>query len=338
MKVLVTGGAGYIGTHALLKLLDCGHDVLVVDNYCNSSPIALQRVRKLAGRDFESLQIDIRDTEQLTQAMLAFQPQAVIHFAGLKSICESIEQPLRYYSNNVEGSISLLKAMNKAACHNFIFSSSATVYGPPQYLPYDEQHPVNAATPYGSCKLMVEEILGDWCKSVPGAAAISLRYFNPVGAHNSGEIGEDPLGIPNNLMPCIAQTAVGKLAQLKVFGSDYKTRDGTGERDYIHVMDLAHAHVAALDYLEHCNGFDAFNIGTGKVVTVLELVKAFENSSGKDIPLEVVERRTGDLACVYADASKAGRLLNWSAELDVDAMCSDTWRWQSQNPQGYTDE
>ncbi|OOZ42467.1 UDP-glucose 4-epimerase GalE [Solemya elarraichensis gill symbiont] len=338
MKVLVTGGAGYIGTHTLLELLGCGHDVLVVDNYSNSSPIALQRVRKLAGRDFESLQIDIRDTEQLTEAMLEFQPQAVIHFAGLKAVGESVEQPLRYYSNNVDGSISLLLAMDKAAGHNFIFSSSATVYGAPQYLPYDEKHPVKAVNPYGSSKLMVEEILGDWCKSAPGTAAISLRYFNPVGAHTSGEIGEDPQGIPNNLMPCIAQTAVGRLPQLKVFGSDYDKRDGTGERDYIHVMDLARAHVAALDYLEQCNSFDAINIGTGKGLTVLELVKTFEQSSQQVIPLELVERRAGDLVSVYADASKASRLLNWSAELDVDAMCRDTWRWQSQNPQGYSGE
>lgn len=335
MKVFVTGGAGYIGSHTLVQLLAAGHDVCVFDNYCNSSPVALARVRQLTNRDMTVVEGDIRDPDTLTAAMVDFAPDAVIHFAGLKAVGESNEKPLLYYQTNVTGSANLLAAMDTANCRRIVFSSSATVYGEAQYLPFDEEHPIGPTNPYGRTKAMVEGIISDWVSVTPDASAVLLRYFNPVGAHESGRIGEDPQGIPNNLMPFVAQVAVGRRPKLSIFGNDYDTRDGTGERDYIHVVDLADAHLAALDYTGRAMGCEAINVGTGQGVTVKELVIAYRRASGRSIPLEIVPRRPGDVARSYAATAKAENLLHWRAALDVDAMCASSWRWQSDNPQGY---
>lgn len=335
MKVLVTGGAGYIGTHTLLQLLRERHEILVFDNYSNSSPQALQRVKQLTNADFEVCEGDIQDGAALHAAFEEFKPEAVIHFAGLKAVGESNEIPLEYYGQNVSGTIELLKAMQRHACRNIVFSSSATVYGTPQYLPYDEQHPLNPASPYGRTKYFIEEIIRDWTASWSDGSAVLLRYFNPVGADVSGRIGEDPFGIPNNLVPYIAQVAVGRLKQLQVFGDDYQTRDGTGERDYIHVEDLARAHLSAIEYAANTRGCEAINIGTGRSASVLEMVHAFERASGQAVPYSVGPRRDGDVAQMLSSVEKAQQLLGWSAKLDIDDMCQTTWNWQHNNPNGY---
>lgn len=337
MKVFVTGGAGYIGSHTLVQLLAAGHDVCVFDNYCNSSPVALARVRQLTNRDLTAVEGDICDVDALTGALTDFAPDAVIHFAGLKAVGESNEIPLRYYQNNVTGSMNLLAAMDATGCRRIVFSSSATVYGEAHYLPFDEAHPIAPTNPYGRTKAMVEEVIGDWARATPGASAVLLRYFNPVGAHESGRIGEDPRDIPNNLMPFVAQVAVGRRQALSIFGDDYDTRDGTGERDYIHVVDLAAAHLAALDYSGGALGCEAINVGTGQGITVKELVAAYGRASGKPIPFEIAPRRQGDIASSYAATDKARDLLNWQARLDVDSMCASSWRWQSGNPDGYSE-
>jgi UDP-glucose 4-epimerase len=335
LKVFVTGGAGYIGSHTLVRLLADGHDVCVFDNFSNSSQVSLSRVQQLANRDMTVVEGDICDSTSLTRSLIGFAPDAVMHFAGLKAVGESCAQPLRYYRNNVTGSANLLAAMDVAGCRRIVFSSSATVYGDAQYLPFDESHRIAPTNPYGRTKAVVEGIIADWTAATPDASAVLLRYFNPVGAHESSRTGEDPSDIPNNLMPFIAQVAVGQRARLSIFGGDYETRDGTGERDYIHVMDLALAHRAALDHSGRGAGCDAFNIGTGRGVTVKELVAAYERACGHSITTEIVDRRPGDVAVSYASTDKAYRLLNWKAHLDVDSMCRSSWDWQSANLRGY---
>lgn len=335
MRVVLTGGAGYIGTHTLVELLGLGHQVCVVDNFANSSPESLRRVRGISGQDFESVEADIRDTDAMRDILRNFQADAVIHFAGLKAVGEGEEKPVSYYDCNVGGTVSLLAAMDAAECRRIIFSSSATVYGDPDYLPLDEEHPCRPANVYGRTKYMAEQILSDWCRARPGTSTVLLRYFNPVGAHESGRIGEDPQGIPNNLVPFIAQVAVGRREKLAVFGDDYDTRDGTGLRDYIHVVDLARAHVAALTYAAAHEGTEVFNIGTGDGVTVKEMLAAYSQACGRDLPYAIVPRRPGDIAACYADSSKAARLLGWTAKYDLEAMCGSSWNWQSNNPEGY---
>ena len=333
MRVLVTGGAGYIGSHTLVELLAAGHEAMVIDNLCNGHEEALSRVKQLANKDFGFVKGDIRERDALDKAFSEFNPEAVIHFAGLKAVGESVAQPLTYYENNVAGSVELLKAMDKHGCKKIVFSSSATVYGTPEYLPLDEDHPVSPVNPYGQTKLMVENILKDWAHS--GRSATALRYFNPVGAHVSGRIGEDPHGIPNNLMPYIAQVAIGKLEALQIFGDDYETRDGTGERDYIHVTDLAKAHLAALDAMLGQSGFEVYNIGTGTGATVKELLAAYETACGHKLAFEVTGRRSGDVASSVASPKKANKRLHWVANLSIDEATSSSWQWQSQNPDGY---
>jgi len=335
MRILVTGGAGYIGTHTLLGLLGARHEVCVLDNYANSSPEALARVRLLSNASFTEVNADIRDQSALQTAFRDFKPEGVIHFAGLKAVGESSQKPVMYYDHNIQGTLALLKMMDAHGCHQIVFSSSATVYGAPHYLPFDEAHPCAPTNPYGRTKYFVEEIIRDWSAATPEASAVLLRYFNPVGAHASGRIGEDPNDIPNNLMPFVAQVAVGRRARLQVFGNDYDTVDGTGLRDYIHVSDLARAHVAALDYSASNRGVEAINIGTGQGATVLEVVKAFEAASGRNIPYEIAPRRTGDIAASLANPAKAKALLGWAARYSLADMCESTWHWQSQNPGGY---
>ena len=347
-KILVTGGAGYIGSHTCIALHQAGYDIVVYDNLSNSSREAINRVSTLIGQPIEFIEGDIRDTELLKQVFAEHPFFGVIHFAGLKAVGESVAKPLLYYNNNVSGSITLLEAMAEANVKNLVFSSSATVYGDPEVLPIDETSPRSCTTPYGQSKLTVEHILEDLAATNDGWNLIPLRYFNPVGAHPSGQIGEDPNDIPNNLMPYISQVAVGKLEKLSIFGNDYPTVDGTGVRDFIHVTDLAQGHVAALNYLEkqvdlkqtssdkHCSiGFLAINLGTGKGTSVLELVTAFSKVSGQDIPYQFDARRAGDIASCYASADKAKELLGWEAKLSITEMCQDTWRWQSMNPNGY---
>lgn len=335
MRVLVTGGAGYIGSHTLLELMAQGHDVCVLDNYSNATPEVLTRVRALSNGTVADYTGDVRDPAMLDKVMQAFQPDAVVHFAGLKAVGESTEKPLLYYDVNVAGTLALLHAMDRAGCKKLIFSSSATVYGDPVYLPYDEAHPTNPSSVYGQTKLMAEQMLTDWTKAQTGASAVLLRYFNPVGAHSSARIGEDPQDIPNNLMPFIAQVAVGKRDALTVFGDDFDTPDGTGLRDYIHVADLARAHVAALDYADTHTGARPFNIGTGESYSVRDMVAAFERSSGLKIPTKQAGRRAGDIAAMQADASRAKAELGWQSEHSLDDMTASTWAWQSANPNGY---
>jgi UDP-glucose 4-epimerase len=335
MRILVTGGAGYIGSHTLLQVLRAQHEVLVFDNFSNSSPESLLRVKQLTNADFEIFEGDIQNASRLSEAFSSFTPEAVIHFAGVKAVGESIEKPLEYYAQNVTGSIELLKAMQRFECRRIVFSSSATVYGKALYLPYDEDHPLQPTNPYGRTKYFIEEIIRDWTAAWKEASAVSLRYFNPVGADSSGRIGEDPNGIPNNLVPYIAQVAVGRLAQLNVFGKDYETRDGTGERDYIHVEDLARAHVAAIEFAAKRNGCEAINLGTGQGATVLEMVSAFERASSRTVPYKISPRREGDVARSLAAVAKAERLLGWKAKLGIDDMCNSTWYWQLNNPNGF---
>ena len=342
-KILVTGGAGYIGSHTCIALHQAGYDVVAYDNLSNSSHESINRVSTLIGKQLEFVKGDIRDTESLRQVFLSNQFFGVIHFAGLKSVGESVAKPLLYYNNNVSGTITLLEIMAEYNVKNLVFSSSATVYGDPESLPIDETSPRSCTNPYGQSKLAVEHILEDLAVSDASWNLIPLRYFNPVGAHTSGQIGEDPNGIPNNLMPYISQVAVGKLEKLSIFGKDYPTIDGTGVRDFIHVTDLAQGHVAALNYLESQTttakkdsiGFLPINLGTGKGTSVLELVAAFTKVSGQPIPYQFADRRDGDIASCYASADKAKNLLGWQAKLSVTEMCQDTWRWQSMNPNGY---
>ena len=335
--ILVTGGAGYIGSHTLVELASAGVDFVVLDNLCNSSFVSLQRVQAISGKSVEFLQGDIRDADLLQQVFTRYPISAVVHFAGLKAVGESVAQPLRYYDNNVHGSQVLLKAMADASVFNIVFSSSATVYGDPAEMPISECCPVGRPTnPYGRSKLMVEDILRDLALSDPLWRVAVLRYFNPVGAHASGSIGEDPNGIPNNLLPFITQVAVGKLPQLSVFGDDYPTHDGTGVRDYIHVVDLAQGHVAALRYLQEHAGVHTWNLGTGQGYSVLDMIKAFETASGVTVPYRTVDRRTGDIAICYSDPKKAWVELGWKAKRDLSAMMKDAWRWQKMNPDGYS--
>ncbi len=333
--IMVTGGAGYIGTHICVELLAAGHDVVVFDNFSNSQPESLQRVEQISGRKVTLVQGDIRDGESLAAALTQYAVKAVIHCAGLKAVGESVEQPLSYYDNNVVGTLRLLEAMRKAGTNTLVFSSSATVYGEPQYLPLTEAHPLSATNPYGRSKLMIEDMLRDLFRSDPSWRIGILRYFNPVGAHASGKIGENPRGVPNNLLPFVAQVAVGQRAALNVWGDDYDTPDGTGVRDYIHVVDLADGHLKALEYLQTQGGLLTVNLGTGIGYSVLDMVKAFAEASGKPVPYQVMPRRAGDVAACYAEPSEALRLLGWRAERGLEAMCADAWRWQSGNPNGF---
>jgi UDP-glucose 4-epimerase len=334
-KVLVTGGAGYIGSHACVALMEAGHAVVVVDNLCNSSRVALQRLEKICGQAPVYVSGDIRDRECLDRIFHEHQISSVLHFAGLKAVGESVSQPLQYYQNNVAGSLVLLGAMQQAGVNKLVFSSSATVYGDPASVPIREDFALAPTSPYGRTKLMIESILADWHAANPDWSIARLRYFNPVGAHPSGLIGEDPQGVPNNLMPYIAQVAVGQRERLFVFGDDYATADGTGVRDYIHVMDLVEGHVVALDYISRRSGLLTVNLGTGNGVSVLEMVAAFERASGQPVPYQIVDRRPGDIATCWADPGLAQQLLQWKASRNLAQMCEDTWRWQSGNPRGY---
>jgi UDP-glucose 4-epimerase len=335
MRVLVTGGAGYIGSHTVVELLAQGHQVAIVDNYANASPEVLNRIRSLSNGDLADHMADVRDTAALTAITTAFRPQAVIHFAGLKAVGESQQRPVDYYDVNVTGTLSVLRAMAAADCTRIIFSSSATVYGEPVYLPYDEAHPLKPTSVYGQTKRIAEQVLTDWAAADPGRAAILLRYFNPVGAHHSGRMGEDPAGEPQNLMPYLAQVATGLRSHLRVFGNDYPTPDGTGIRDYIHVVDLARAHVAAVNHAAGATGADVFNIGTGQGYSVMQMLAAFSRAVGRDLPYEVLPRRPGDIAEMQADASKALRLMGWRADYGLDRMAESLWAWARANPQGY---
>lgn len=338
MTILITGGAGYIGSHCCVTFLDAGHDVVVVDNLSNSNPESLDRVAALTGRKVPFEKADICDQPAITRILADYACTAVIHFAGLKAVGESAEKPLAYYENNVVGTLRLLAAMEACDVRQLIFSSSATVYGDPGQLPVTEDHPLRATNPYGRTKLMIEQMLQDLCRSDPRWSVGILRYFNPVGAHDSGLIGENPLGVPNNLMPFIAQVASGRREQLNVFGDDYETRDGTGVRDYIHVVDLVEGHLKAYETLaDLSDGQNSFavNLGTGTGYSVMEMVRAFERASNRPIPVKVAERRQGDVAEVYADTTAAKALLGWEARRDLDAMCGDTWNWTCKNPQGY---
>lgn len=339
MKFLVTGGAGYIGSHTTLALLQAGFEVMVLDNLCNASAESLRRVAKLAGRAPVFVEGDIRDRALLDRLLAQHQVQAVLHFAGLKAVGESVAQPMRYYDNNVGGTVTLCQAMAAAGVFTLVFSSSATVYGDPATVPITESQRAGYTTnPYGRSKYMVEQVLGDLAASDPRWRVALLRYFNPVGAHESGQIGEDPHGIPNNLLPYITQVAVGKLPELAVFGNDYPTVDGTGVRDYIHVVDLAEGHLAALDALNapHTHpGTHVWNLGTGQGYSVLQMVQAFEAASGCPVPYRLAPRRPGDIATCYADPAKAATELGWTAKRDLHTMMRDAWRWQAQNPDGY---
>ncbi|SHK27447.1 UDP-glucose 4-epimerase [Pseudonocardia thermophila] len=340
MHVLVSGGAGYIGSHTVLALVRAGHSVVVVDDFSNSKPAVMGRLAALAGREIPLHVFDLTDRDKTDRLFASEQIDAVVHFAGFKAVGESVEKPLAYYSNNLDTTFSLLRAMERHGTRKLVFSSSATVYGPRSKLPYreDDDVPIEAVNPYGRSKVMLEHILTDVAHAVPGMKVALLRYFNPVGAHPSGTIGEDPGGIPNNLVPFIAQVAVGRREKLRVFGGDYPTPDGTCIRDFIHVEDLAEGHVAALEYLERATEpARAFNLGTGQGTSVLEMLHAFERAVGRPIPYEIVDRRPGDLPVSYADVSRAKAELGWQATRTIDDMCADAWRWQSHNPNGYPD-
>ena len=337
MRVLVTGGAGYIGSHTTLALLREGHEVLVVDDLSNSSEESLRRVAELAGREASFVEANVRDEAALEEAFAGFSPEAVIHFAGWKAVGESTQIPLTYYRENLESTITLLEVMARHACHKIVFSSSATVYGEESEPPFVEDAPTGATNPYGRTKHMIEQILEDASAADPELRVAVLRYFNPIGADPSGRIGEDPKGIPNNLLPFVAQVAAGRREKLMVFGDDYDTPDGTGTRDYIHVVDLAAGHLAALGKLETSGGYHVWNLGTGNPTSVLQIVHAFEEASGIQIPYEIVARRPGDVASSFADPAKAQAELGWRAELSVEQACADTYRWQSANPNGFAD-
>jgi UDP-glucose 4-epimerase len=332
--ILVTGGAGYIGSHTCVALLAAGEDVVVFDNFSNSSPVAIERVKQISGKPVAVVEGDIRDQTALEKVLTQHGCTAVMHFAGLKSVQDSVAHPLDYYDQNVIGSHRLLRAMQKADVKRIVFSSSATVYGVPEFLPYTEDHPLKAINPYGRTKLMIEDMLRDLHGSDPSWGIGILRYFNPVGAHESGLIGEDPKGVPNNLVPFVAQVAIGRRERLNVWGDDYDTPDGTGVRDYIHVMDLASGHVSALKLLESPQCF-AVNLGTGAGSSVLEVISAFEAASGKAIPYDIKPRRPGDIDAYYAATDYAEELMGWKATRSLETMCADHWRWQSSNPNGY---
>ena len=336
MAILITGGAGYIGSHTAVELLNEGYEVVVYDNLCNSSKESLKRVENITGKTVKFYEGDILDAEKLTAMFEAEKIDAVIHCVALKAVGESVRKPLEYYQNNITGTLSLLNVMQKVGVRRIVFSSSATVYGDPEIIPITEECPKGQCTnPYGWTKSMMEQIMSDLQKANPDWNVILLRYFNPVGAHKSGLIGEDPKGIPNNLMPYISQVAVGKLEKLGVFGDDYNTHDGTGVRDYIHVVDLAKGHVKAINYILTNPGLDVINLGTGVGYSVLDMVKAFSKACGKEIPYEIKPRRAGDIDMCYADPAKALKVLGWKAEKGLDEMCEDAWRWQSNNPNGY---
>ena len=336
MKTLVTGGTGYIGSHTVVELQNAGHDVVVIDNLSNSNELSLQRVAEITGKKVDFYNIDIRDFNSLDSLLNNHNFDCCIHFAGLKAVGESVQKPLEYYDNNVCGTVSLLRALNKHNCKNIIFSSSACVYGNPEVIPITEDCPKGKCTnPYGQTKSIIEEILKDLQKSDSNWNVVLLRYFNPIGAHQSGKIGEDPNGIPNNLMPYITQVAIGKRKELNVFGNDYDTHDGTGVRDYIHVIDLARGHVCALRAIENKCGFEVFNLGTGHGYSVLDVVHAFEKANGVKIPYVIKPRRAGDIAVCYADSKKAKEKLGWCVQFDLEDMCRDSWNWQKNNPNGY---
>ncbi len=335
MKILVTGGAGYIGSHTCVELLNAGYEIAVLDNLCNSSEKSLDRVKEITGKDFNFYKCDLLDFEATDKVFGAEKFDAVIHFAGLKAVGESVSMPLTYYHNNITGTLNLLKIMENHEVYSIVFSSSATVYGSPKSLPIMEDFPLSTTNPYGSTKLMIEGILQDLYVANNKFSITILRYFNPIGAHESGKIGEDPKGIPNNLMPYIQQVAIGKLPQLSVFGNTYPTPDGTGVRDYIHVVDLSIAHVKSVDKKAGEPGVHIYNVGTGNGYSVLEMVKAFEKASGREIKYKICPNRPGDIAACYADASKAEKELGWKSQRDLNDMCRDGWNWQSNNPDGY---
>ena len=329
MKLLLTGGTGFIGSHTAVALAQAGHEVVLLDNFCNSKPSVLERLHRITGQAMPFIECDVRDSASLSKALQDHSVEAVVHFAGLKAVGESVAKPVDYFANNVQGTVSLLQAMQAAHVHQLVFSSSATVYGEPKYLPLDERHPTSATNPYGRTKLHIEEILQDLSAADPAWRIACLRYFNPVGAHDSGLIGEDPQGVPNNLMPFVAQVAARLRPALQVYGDDYDTPDGTGVRDYIHVMDLAEGHLAALTHLDQQQGWQTFNLGTGQGYSVLDMVKAFEQASGQAVPYQVVARRPGDVASCYAKVDKAQLTLHWQASRGLAQMCADAWRWQS---------
>jgi len=336
-RLLVTGAAGYIGSHTALALLQARHEVVSLDNYGNSSPLALERVQRIAGRALVAIEGDLRDETLLARLFALHNCDGVIHFAALKAVGESVAKPLDYYDNNVGGTLALLRAMQGAGVHRLVFSSSATVYGAPDELPITEGAPIRTSNPYGATKAMVEQVLRDLAAADDRWAIVSLRYFNPIGAHPDGDIGEDPQDIPNNLFPYICQVAVGRRQRLAVFGNDWPTPDGTGVRDYLHVVDLAAGHLRAFDFAQRQPGFTPLNLGTGRGVSVLELVRAFEAATGCAVPFQIGARRPGDIAACWADASAAERLLGWRAERSIEQACADGWRWQQRNPKGYRD-
>ncbi|HEX7055677.1 MAG TPA: UDP-glucose 4-epimerase GalE [Bacilli bacterium] len=337
MAILITGGAGFIGSHTCVELLNANEEIIVIDNFYNSKPEAIRRIKEITGKDFKFYQVDLLDKQALEAVFAENNIHAVIHFAGLKAVGESTTIPLRYYHTNITGTLHLCQVMQSHEVHKIVFSSSATVYGLPEKLPITEDAPLQATNPYGRTKWMIEEILRDLARSDDRWSIALLRYFNPIGAHESGRIGEDPRGIPNNLLPYVAQVAAGKLDKLRVFGADYPTPDGTGVRDYIHVVDLALGHVKAIRKVMSGTGVEAYNLGTGKGYSVLEIVRAFEQASDKHIPYVITDRRPGDIAVCYADPSKAKKELGWVATKGLAEMCADAWRWQKHNPEGYPD-
>ena len=336
-KILVTGGAGFIGTHTVIELVNAGHEVVIVDNLVNSSKKSVEVVERIVGQKVPFYQVDIRDKKALLEIFKVEQPTGVIHFAALKAVGESTQIPLTYYENNITGTLTLLRVMEEVNCKNIIFSSSATVYGDPHTVPILEDFPLSVTNPYGRTKLMIEEMLTDIYKADSSWNVVLLRYFNPIGAHESGDLGENPNGIPNNLLPYVTQVAVGKLKEVQVFGNDYPTVDGTGVRDYIHVVDLAKGHVAALQKIEGDAGLNIYNLGTGKGYSVLEIIQNMEKAVGKPIPYKIVDRRPGDIATCYADSTKAKEELGWEAQFDITRMCQDAWHWQSKHPNGFDD-
>ncbi len=336
MKILLTGGAGYIGSHTAIELIAKGYDVVIADNFSNSKPVVIDRIEEISGKRPDIYTIDVADKEALTKLFKEQEIDSVIHFAGFKAVGESVAKPIEYYRNNLDSTLTLLEVMREFGVKKLVFSSSATVYGVPETVPLHEGLPTKGCTnPYGWTKYMIEQILRDVNVAYPDMSCVLLRYFNPVGAHKSGKIGEDPQGIPNNLMPYISQVAVGKLQKLSVFGNDYNTHDGTGVRDYIHVVDLAKGHVCAIEYAANHTGTEVINLGTGTGYSVLDMVNAFEKTTGKSVPYVIVDRRPGDVAICYSNPAKAKELLGWEAQYGLEDMCADSWKWQSENPKGY---